>query len=66
MQSAYRMDDSIQRERETLGLRKIDDSFAKIVVRDGYMRPMFDDNGILHLGLIPFLLERRIVDDFLQ
>ena len=65
VQSAYRMDDSSQRERETLGLRKIGDSFAKVVVRDGYMRPTFDDDGILHVGLIPFLLERKIVDDFL-
>ena len=60
-----RMDDPAQRERETLGLRKIGDSFAKIVVRGGYMRPTFDDNGILHVGLIPFLLERKIMDDFL-
>ena len=65
VQSAYRMDDSAQRERESLGLRRISDSFAKIIVRDGYMRPTFDDNGILHVGLIPFLLERKILDDFL-
>ena len=65
VQSAYRMDDPAQREREALGLRRIGDSFAKIIVRDGYMRPTFDDNGILHVGLVPFLLERKILDDFL-
>ena len=66
IQSAFRMDDPAQRERETLGLRKIDDSFAKIVIRSGYMRPTFDDDGILHVGLIPFLLDPKIVGDFLR
>ena len=66
IQSAFRMDDPAQRERETLGLRKIGDSFAKIVIRSGYMRPTFDDDGILHVGLIPFLLDQKIVGDFLR
>ena len=60
------MDDPVQRERETLGLRKIDDSFTKIVVRNGYMRPTFDEDGILHVGFIPFLLEEKIVDRILR
>jgi hypothetical protein len=66
IQSAFRMDDPVQRERETLGLRKIDDSFTKIVVRNGYMRPTFDEDGILHVGFIPFLLEEKIVDRILR
>ena len=33
---------------------------SKLVSR-GYMRPMQDDDGIMHVVLIPFLLEPEIL-----
>lgn len=62
IQSAFSMDDPVQRDREVAGLKKMGDFFAKIVVRQGFMRPTYDNDGILHVGLIPFLLERDIID----
>ena len=62
IQSAFSMDDPLQRDREVAGLKKTGDFFAKIVVRQGFMRPTYDNDGILHVGLVPFLLERDIVD----
>ena len=61
IQSAFSMDGKKQAERETLPLKKTGDFFGKIVVRSGYMRPMQDDDGIMHVGLIPFLLEPEIL-----
>ena len=62
IQSAFSMDDPAQRDREVAGLKKTGDFFAKIVVRQGFMRPTYDSDGILHVGLIPFLLEQDIID----
>ena len=62
IQSAFSMDEESQRERESVGLRKTGDFFAKMIVRAGTMRPTFDESGILHVGLIPFLLDESIVD----
>ena len=66
IQSAFSMDSLAQRERETLSLKKTGDFFAKIVVRSGYMKPTFDDDGIMHVGLIPFLLDSKILEDALH
>lgn len=62
VQSAFSMDDPAQRDREVAGLKKTGDFFAKIVVRRGFMRPTYDNDGILHVGLVPFLLEQDIID----
>ena len=61
MQSVFSMDGKKQVERETLPLKKTGDFFGKIVVRSGYMRPMQDDDGIMHVGLITFLPEPEIL-----
>ena len=42
-------------------MKKTGDFFGKIVVRSGYIRPMQDDDGIMHVALIPFLLEPEIL-----
>ena len=62
IQSAFSMDDPAQRDREVAGLKKTGDFFAKIVVRQGFRRPTYDNDGILHVGLVPFLLEQDIID----
>lgn len=66
VQSAFSMDDPVQRNRELAGLKRTGDFFAKIVVRQGFMRPTYDSDGILHVGLVPFLLEQDIVDDAMK
>lgn len=58
--------DPVQRNRELAGLKRTGDFFAKIVVRQGFMRPTYDSDGILHVGLVPFLLEQDIVDDAMK
>ena len=66
IQSAFSMDDPMQRDREVAGLKKTGDFFAKIVVRQGFMKPTYDDDGILHVGLVPFLLEPDIIDSAMK
>ena len=66
IQSAFSMDNPAQRDRETLSLRKTGDFFAKMFVRSGYMKPTFDDNGIMHVGLISFLLDSKILEEALH
>ena len=61
IQSAFSMDDEKQSERESLPLKKTGDFFGKVIVRSGYMRPRHDNDGIMHVGLIPFLLEPEIL-----
>lgn len=66
IQSAYRLPTESKRMQETLPLRKSGDFFRKIVVEEGYLEPQADRDGILHMGVIPFLLNRNILDDMLK
>jgi len=60
IQSAYRLQGPDKLEQETRGLRKIADSFRKIVVVDG-VQPMFtDESGITFVGLLDFMLNREL------
>lgn len=61
VQSAFLISDGEKREQETLSLRKSGDFFRKIVVQDGFMPPMTDESGIVHVGVIPFMLEPTIL-----
>lgn len=62
IQSAYSIADRDKLDQEIRGLKKINDSFKKIViVRDDIM-PTVDDNGILYIGIIQFLLDRNAID----
>ena len=49
--------------QETASLRKSGDFFKKIVVTSGSRRALTDDCGIVHVGVIPFLLEPSILTD---
>ena len=62
IQSAYDMSRAGKREQETTSLTSTGDFFQKIVVEYGYRPPMPDDDGIIHIGIIPFLLN----EDFLS
>lgn len=60
IQSAYRMDGEEKREQELKSLRKIDDSFRKIVIVGDDIAPYIDEQGISYMGLFDFLLHDLI------
>jgi len=62
IQSAYGLPDQAKREQETESLKRSGDFFAKFIVVNGYQRPRADQDGIVTVGLIPFLLEPSILD----
>ena len=55
IQSAYRIDDESKREQELTSLRKIDDSFRKVVIVGDDIAPWTDETGITYIGLFQFL-----------
>lgn len=57
IQSAYRIDDDTKREQELTSLKRIDDSFRKVVIVGDDISPWTDDNGISYIGLFQFLRE---------
>ena len=57
IQSTYRMDDESKREQELNSLKRIDDSFRKIVIVGDDIAPWIDDNGVSYIGLLQFLRE---------
>lgn len=66
IQSAWRLPTKEKEDQELLPLRRSGDFFAKIVVTEGYMPPQKDDEGILHVGVIPFLLDESILETSLS
>ena len=55
IQSAYRIDDENKRQQELQSLKRIDDSFRKIVIVGDDIAPWTDDSGITYIGLFQFL-----------
>ena len=55
------MDDAAKERQETLSLRKTKDFFKKVVITDGYGEPQADDDGIIRMGVIPFMLDETIL-----
>lgn len=55
IQSAYRIDDEDKRNQELNSLKRIDDSFRKVVIVGDDIAPWTDDNGITFIGLFQFL-----------
>lgn len=62
IQSVLNVDSVEKKEQETASLRKIDDSFKKIVVVKNSIIPRYDENGILYIGLKEFLLDETLLD----
>jgi len=56
IQSAYHIPDELKHEQEYRPLRKIDDSFRKIMITYDDVPSYNDDYGILTIGLADFLL----------
>ena len=57
IQSALNVETESKRNQETFSLRNSGDFFRKIVIVDGNAKPWTDEDGIMYMGVIPFLLE---------
>ena len=55
IQSAYRIDDDDKREQELRSLRKINDSFRKVVITWDSIPRYQNDDGLLFVSLYDFL-----------
>ena len=62
IQSALNVDTKEKQVQETESLRRIGDSFKKVVIVRNNIVPRFDDNGILYIGVEDFLLDERMLD----
>ena len=62
IQSAYEMSTPDKENQEQRSLLKINDSFKKIVVVKDNIKPRTDENGIVKMGIINFLLDEDSLD----
>ena len=56
IQSALAMPDEEKRKQEMASLLRIGDSFKKIIIVKDDIKPWTDENGILTMGLMDFLM----------
>lgn len=61
IQSAYALPDDDKREQELRSLKRINDSFRKIVIVGDNIATYTDSNGIVFMGLMQFLLNDDIL-----
>jgi len=61
LQSAYALSDDDKREQELNSLKRIDDSFQKIVIVKDDIMPYRDESGIYFIGLFQFLMSDAII-----
>ena len=62
IQSALTVADEEKREQEIRSLKRVGDSFKKIVVVKDNIIPWHDDDGILYIGIEQFLLDESAMD----
>lgn len=62
VQSALTVADEEKREQEIRSLKRVGDSFKKIVVVKDNIIPWHDDDGILYIGIVQFLLDENAMD----
>lgn len=62
VQSALTVTDEEKREQEIRSLKRVGDSFKKIVVVKDNIIPWHDDDGILYIGIEQFLLDENAMD----
>lgn len=62
IQSALAMPDAEKMKQESASLCSIDDNFKKIIVVKDYIKPWYNEDGILILGLFDFLLKPEMID----
>lgn len=61
IQSAYDLPNEEKREQELHSLKRIDDSFQKIVIVKDDIMPYRNENGIYFTGLFQFLMSDKLV-----
>jgi predicted AAA+ superfamily ATPase len=61
IQSAYALSSEEKAETEKKPLSLTGDSFPKIIVRHDIGKRWYDDNGILNIGIVDFLLDDSVV-----
>jgi predicted AAA+ superfamily ATPase len=61
IQSALSIADPEKKEQEIASLKRIPDSFAKIVVVRDYLKPWQDENGFTYVGMEQFLLNENLL-----
>ena len=62
IQSAFAINNDEKREQERNSLKRIDDSFKKIIIVKDNIVPRYDEYGIYYIGIMDFLLR----EDFLE
>lgn len=62
IQSAYSLPDESKRMQEIRPMRRIDDSFKKIVVTRDIVLPYYDEHGVLTVNIYDFLLEPLVLE----
>ena len=62
IQSAFALPDEAKIRQETASLTRIDDSFKKIIVVKDDIMPKRDENGIVTIGIMDFLLRPDSMD----
>lgn len=61
IQSAFIIPSAAKERQESASLLNIDDSFKKIIIVKDYIHPKRDENGIVTIGLIDFLLKPELL-----
>ena len=61
IQSALSISNPEKKEQEIESLKRIPDSFSKIVVVRDYLKPWQDENGIIYIGIEQFLLDEDLL-----
>ncbi len=61
IQSAFKMNNSSKVQQEKKSLENIDDSFKKIIVQKDYLKPKTDEDGIIRMGIMNFLLDDDVL-----
>ena len=60
IQSAFAIPDEKKMESETNQFKHTGDSFRKIIVRADVGNRWFDENGVLHIGVIDFMMDKTL------
>ena len=61
IQSAYALPTEEKIETENKPFSLTGDSFPKIIVRHDISKRWYDDNGVLNIGIIDFLLDYTVI-----
>ena len=61
IQSALSVADPAKKEQEIASLLRIPDSFKKLVVVQGFLKPWRDDHGIQYVGIEQFLTDESLL-----